>query len=156
MSLAFNHMGINLLDQSRLAEAESAFRASCKLDPKHAHSLHSLGLIAHQAGRNDLAADIIGQAIALNDRVPAFHNNLGNAFQAQGRLTGATESYRRALILDQTFAVAHYNLGNVLRQEAKFTEAAECYRQASRARGHAANRRRSFRRFQRRCFGYLS
>ena len=38
---------------------------------------HSLGLIAHQAGHNDLAADIIGQAIALNDRVRSEERRVG-------------------------------------------------------------------------------
>jgi predicted TPR repeat methyltransferase len=114
----------------KLAEAESLYRRILTVDPNHADSLHSLGVIAYQAGRNDVAVDIIGQAIALSDRVPGFHNNLGNALQAQGRLAEATECYRRAVILDQTFAVAHYNLGNVLKEQAKLTDAAESYRRA--------------------------
>ncbi len=54
----------------QLAEAESRYRKILAIDQNHIDSLHLLGVIAHQVGHNDLALDLIGKAIALNDRNP--------------------------------------------------------------------------------------
>ena len=58
----------------RLAEAERLYRQILAINPRHADSLHLLGVIAHQRGRSDLAVDLIGKAIALNDRSANFHS----------------------------------------------------------------------------------
>jgi Tfp pilus assembly protein PilF/SAM-dependent methyltransferase len=114
----------------RLAPAEGHYRQILAVDPNHVDSLHLLGVIASHAGRNDAAVDLIGKAIALNDREPAFHSNLGNALQGQGRLDEAAASYRRALALDPDYAKAHYNLGKALKDRGKLDEAVVCYRRA--------------------------
>ena len=74
----------------RLDEAEQPYRQVLQLDPEHPDALHLLGVLSHQRGSHELAAELIGKAIALNGRVPSFHNNLGNALQALGRLDAAT------------------------------------------------------------------
>jgi protein O-GlcNAc transferase len=56
----------------RLNEAERLYREVLQADPRHADALHFLGVLAHQAGRNDVAVDLIDKAIAQNSRVPAF------------------------------------------------------------------------------------
>ena len=81
----------------RLGEAEQLYREILRSEPRHADSLQFLGVIAHQVGRNDDAVALIEQAIALNDRVPPYHNNLGNALKAVGKLEAAAVAYRRAL-----------------------------------------------------------
>ena len=43
----------------RLVEAEQIYRQILAVQPNHADSLHYLGVIAHQAGRHDIAADLI-------------------------------------------------------------------------------------------------
>ena len=45
------------------------------------------------------AVELISAAIAQNDQVPSFHNNLANALNAQGKLPEAAASYGRALAL---------------------------------------------------------
>ena len=52
----------------KLAEAESCYRKILAIDPSHFDSLHLLGVVAHQSGRSDLAADLISKAIAARDR----------------------------------------------------------------------------------------
>jgi tetratricopeptide (TPR) repeat protein len=95
----------------RLAEAERIYRQILALDPRHADSLHLLGVLAHQVGRNDAAVDLIGAAIGLDKRRAAYHSNLGTALQAQGKLEEAADSYRRALALKPDLAEAQMNLG---------------------------------------------
>jgi protein O-GlcNAc transferase len=55
----------------RLNEAERLYLLILQTDPLHADALHLLGVLAHQIGRNDVAVDLIGRAVAQNGRVPA-------------------------------------------------------------------------------------
>jgi len=114
----------------RLNEAEQMYRQVLQADPDHTDALHFLGVLALQRGRSEVAADLIGKAIARNDRVPAFHNNLGNALSAQGRLEDAAASYGQALRLKPDHVEAHFNLGVALQALGKSADAMASYRQA--------------------------
>jgi protein O-GlcNAc transferase len=85
-------------------------------------------VIAHQAGRHDLAVEWIGQAILLNPNNSGAYSNLGEACRAIGRLDEAIAAYRRALDLNPKFAEAHVNLGNTLRARGRIDEAIAAYR----------------------------
>jgi protein O-GlcNAc transferase len=114
----------------RLGEAEQLYLQILKIDPQHADALHFLGVLAHQIGRNELAVDLIGRAIAQNGSVPAFHNNLGNALKAQGKLQAAAAAYAGALVHKSNHVGALFNLGLVLQMQGKLEEAAASYRRA--------------------------
>ncbi|HEY2677317.1 MAG TPA: tetratricopeptide repeat protein [Steroidobacteraceae bacterium] len=114
----------------RLVEAERLYRQILQVDSRHADALHFLGVLAHQHGRNEVAVDLILKAIAQNGSVPAFHNNLGNALKAQGKLTEAISSYGQALTYKPNYIEAHYNLGTALQAQGKLEEAAASYRRA--------------------------
>ncbi len=72
----------------QLREAEQSYKQALTLDPTHIESLHSLGVLALQAGRPDLSIDLIGRAISLNPQNPEFHFNQGLALGAMGRFRG--------------------------------------------------------------------
>ena len=91
----------------RLTEAERLYRQILAVDPRHAQSMHLLGVIAHQSGRNDVAVDLIQKAISLNPRIPDFHSNLGGILKEQGRLAEAVACYERALALNPKIGRAH-------------------------------------------------
>jgi predicted O-linked N-acetylglucosamine transferase (SPINDLY family) len=114
----------------RLREAESLYQQILQADSNHADALHMLGVLAHQTGRQQIAVEMIGRAIAQNGQVPAFHNNLGNAYAAAGKWQDAEISYRRALERKTDYAEAHYNLGSTLFSLRRFADAAESYRRA--------------------------
>jgi predicted O-linked N-acetylglucosamine transferase (SPINDLY family) len=114
----------------RLNEAEQLYRNILALDPRHADTLHLLGVAALQRGQFDAAVDWIGKAIGQNDNVPSFHNNLGNALKEQGKLDAAAASYRRTLALKPDHVDAHYHLGLVLQAANSLDEAAASFRQA--------------------------
>ena len=118
----------------RLAEADTGYRRILAQNPNHAASLHGLGVIAYQNRRHEIAAELIGRAVAVDPGVAAFQSNLGNALKALGRIGQAEAAYRLALDLDPADSVALNNLGNLLKNEERLVEAIELYRRALRLR----------------------
>ena len=114
----------------KLPEAEAGYRQILAVQPNHADSLHYLGLIAAQIGRHDLAAELIGRAVALRPGMPDYLNNLGLSLLALGRAAEAADAHRRAAVLAPGMAEAHNNLGNALRAQDRPAEAEASYRQA--------------------------
>ena len=55
--------GLKHHQAGRLADAGACYRRVLAAQPDHADALHLLGVIAHQAGRHDLAVELISQAI---------------------------------------------------------------------------------------------
>jgi protein O-GlcNAc transferase len=116
--------------QGRLAEAEGLYRDILVANPKHAQCLYLLGVIALQGGHYPAAIELIGQAIAQNRRIPEFHNHMGEAVRALGRLDEAVEHYERAIKLKPSFADAHNNLGLALMTQGRLDEAAARFQRA--------------------------
>ena len=123
-------VGVKYHEVGRLNEAERCYQEVLAVDPRHAGSLHLLGVIACQGGRVDLAVDLIGKALEIKPDFAEAHCNLGNALKEQGRLDEAIASYRKALNLKPGFLLAYSNLAAVLLNQSKLDEAVACYRNA--------------------------
>ncbi|ASG19890.1 tetratricopeptide repeat protein [Nitrospirillum viridazoti] len=113
-----------------LAGVESACRHVLAQNPRQPAFLHVLGLVAQARGQSAIAAELIGEAVALRPDDSAMHGNLGIALAKLGRLDAAEGAYRRAIALRPDNADAHSNLGNVLRHHGRWDEAEAEYRQA--------------------------
>lgn len=112
-----------------LDEAERGYRQVLDLDPKHADSLHYLGVIAHQRGKNELAAELVGKAIATNDRDTQSHYHFALVLGALGRSEDAIEHYRTAIALFPNHVSAHLNVALALLAKRQWDEAgAHCRR----------------------------
>jgi tetratricopeptide (TPR) repeat protein len=114
----------------QLTEAAQKYREILAINAHHADSLHLLGMIEYQGGRQDIAVEMVSKAIAINEKEGLYHSNLGTILEAQGKLVEAAACYERALALKPEFVEACYNLGNVLRAQGKLAEAAACYERA--------------------------
>ncbi len=114
----------------RLAEAEAIYRQILAVEPRHADSLHLLGVIARDMGRGDLAVDLIRQALLWMPNFADAHNNLGMAFYLQGQLDEAVASYRRAIAIKPDHEKAYNNLGAALRLQGSLDEAVAACRRA--------------------------
>jgi Flp pilus assembly protein TadD len=114
------------------APAEAGYRQVLALDPRHADSLNYLGILAAQSGRNEMAANLIGQAIRLRPRIADYHDNLGLTLSAQGRFDEAIQCHRKALRLDPRHANAHNHLGTIRAGQGRPDEAERHYREALR------------------------
>lgn len=107
----------------QLAEAERRYREILAREPRHADSLHLLGVLAFQRGQHASAIDLIGQAIAVKSDVPFYHNNRGLALNALGRAADAGGHYERALALKPDYVEALSNLGHLRLLEGRLDEA---------------------------------
>ena len=113
-----------------LAEAEALYRQVLDLDPGHFGGLHNLGVLAQQTGRYAMAEDLIGRAIALNDRIAHFHQSLANTLRIQGKLDECAASCQRAIALKPDYVSAHYNLALALSGLGRPDDAVACFRRA--------------------------
>jgi tetratricopeptide (TPR) repeat protein/SAM-dependent methyltransferase len=122
-----------------LIEAERQYRHILSLAPNHADTLHNLGVIALQRGDAAAAVDLIGKAIAANDRVAEYHYNIALAWRALDRTDKVATHLERAIALRPDHALAQLNLGNVRREQGRAVDAIACYERAiSRAPALAA------------------
>jgi predicted O-linked N-acetylglucosamine transferase (SPINDLY family) len=117
-----------------LRQAEEVCREILNADGQHVDSLHLLGLVAYQSGRNDLAVDYIGQAVRLQPNSAATRCNLGLAFLAQGKLDEAAVSLLEAIRLNPQYVLAHNNLGSVFKDQGKLDRAVASWRHAIRVK----------------------
>jgi tetratricopeptide (TPR) repeat protein len=113
-----------------LAEAEKIYRQILAQNPNHDPTLNMLGVMAMQAGRPDVAAEFIRQAIVARPAAADYHLNRGAALDRLGRLDDAVAEYRQALSLKADYAQALSNLGNGLRRQGKLAEAVAACRRA--------------------------
>lgn len=116
--------------EGNLPEAERRYLAILDKEPNHIDALHLRGVIAHQAGKDDIAVELIGRAIAIDRSQPRFHNNLGSVLKAQGDVDGAAERFKEALRLNPDYPDACNNLGNCLKEKNKLDEAIDLYKRA--------------------------
>jgi len=114
----------------RLEAASRDYQAVLAALPDHAPTLHLLGAIAFQIGQIEAAINLISAAIAHDDTVSAYHNDLGEALRLAGRLDEAAEHYRAALALEPGNVAALNNLGVVEQLQGRRDSAIALYRQA--------------------------
>jgi protein O-GlcNAc transferase len=114
----------------RFLEAEAIYRQILSRQPNHADALHLLGVIALQAGRNDMAIGLIRQSIALKPNYAEAQSNLGLALQAKGQLDEAIAAFSHAITLNSNLPKAHNNLGIALRDSGQLDQAIAAFGQA--------------------------
>ena len=122
--------GVEHHQSGRLQEAEAAYRAVLKEQPRNADALHLLGVLALQVGKGDAAVSLIENAIEIRPNEPEFYNMCGEAYWALGERDAAIERYEQALALKPGFAGAHNNLGNAYKELGRLDDAIGCYLQA--------------------------
>jgi predicted TPR repeat methyltransferase len=108
--------------------------ASQTADGTDPRELHARGIEAFQAGRAEIAAALIAQAIAADGAKPDLHYNLAIVLKAQGRLPEAAASYERAIALKPDYADAHNNLGNIWNELGERGKARASFERALQAR----------------------
>jgi tetratricopeptide (TPR) repeat protein/SAM-dependent methyltransferase len=129
IAVQFN-AAVALHQRGALAEAERRYRTILAQSPRHADSLHNLGVIVLNAGNAAAAAELLEKAIAADNRKAEYHYNIALAYHALGRVEQAAPHLERAIGLRGDYALAHLNLGNIRREQGRVEEAMACYERA--------------------------
>ncbi len=117
----------NLHQSGRLAEAERIYREILVAQPQHLGALHSLGLLALQAGHGD-AIRLLETAVSLSKRTPQLRYHLGLAYRAQRRLGDAEQAFAEALALDPGAAEVECALAQLAAEQGQVEAAIARYR----------------------------
>lgn len=114
----------------RLAEAEQTYRRVLVIFPRHAEALHLLGLVAHEKGEDDVAIDLVEEAIAVAPNRAEYWNDCGELYRSFLMFDQAERCYRQAIGLAPEDAKAWSNLGLVYQARGLVDESLEYLRRA--------------------------
>lgn len=118
----------------RLLQADAMYREALELQPRDAHALHMLGVIALQYDDPGSAGPMLERAADIQPDSAEIRANLGYALFRLGRHEDAVGQLRAALALQPGHVLAQNNLGNALARLGRQAEAIECYRAAADAK----------------------
>ncbi len=112
-----------------LPEAERLYKTLLAQNPQNPDALHLLGALAIQAGKPEMAVQLIRNAIAIRPDVASYHNHLGTAETQLRNYPEAIASLQEALRLKPDYPEAWNALGIVF-HELYDARAEECFRKA--------------------------
>ena len=99
------------------------------MQPGYAIALDNLGATLAMLGRYDEAEQSIRAALAIDERMPSAHNNLGTLL-ARRHDDAALACFDRALAIDPTFFDAHVQRATLLREQGRIADAVMGWRRA--------------------------
>lgn len=114
----------------RLQQAEVVLRSILKQHPNDSFATHLLGVVAHRVGKDDLAKQLIEQAISANPNVARFHSNICEMHRLSGNLEAAAKHGEEAVRLNPVAPETHSNLGIVYYDQKDYDKAEACQNKA--------------------------
>ncbi|MDQ0627137.1 tetratricopeptide repeat protein [Paraburkholderia graminis] len=127
---AHHNLGNIYLEQGKVQQAESEYRAALRLLPESAETLSRLCAISILRNKYDDAHSQCLEAIRVSPHNGHAHEQLGILWLTKEKNEYAVEEFRLAIDLDQTSALARHNLGRALWAQGKAPEAADQFRRA--------------------------
>ncbi len=106
--------------QGAFTQAEALYKEVLNLEPRNADAIHLLGVIAHQTGHNQVAVDMISQAIVINPNVASYYCNLGNSLQELKQFESAVANFDKAISIKPDYDKAYSNRGISLKELKQF------------------------------------
>jgi len=120
------------LSNQAVAEFKEAQKTLGEKDPNAPLVLFKLGEAYDAAGRNEEAAEVYKQAIALKPDVPGYYNNLGNVLARAGKIDEAKAAYTKSAELDPAnAATAWRNFGISLYNANRLGDAVEPFQKSA-------------------------
>ena len=125
---ATENLGLALMNQGRMEDAEACFRRNLQLFAK---TYFNLGLTLFRTKRHTEALENFRRALELEPEDPEYHNLLGQTYDELGQPVEAEQSLRRAIEIDRNYALGYYDLGVILaKREGRKQEALIAFDQA--------------------------
>lgn len=142
--IARKNLGLALVHQGLLPEAETLFRSGAALKPERADAHDDLGFVLMQRGTLNEAEYEFTQALNLDPDYPEANNNMGTLLLNQGAHLEAKPYFIRAIDKRPDFAEARANLANILAVEGNVEKAAAEFSRAIQLKPDSAGVRYNF------------
>jgi tetratricopeptide (TPR) repeat protein len=123
LALALQHQSAG-----RLAAAESLCQSILQEAPEHPGALQLMAMLAHKAGRQQVAIDLLYRAMAVTGPNALCHCNLAAAYLAADQLRETEAHSREAIRLQPNYADAQYHLALALSGQDRLDEAEAAFR----------------------------
>jgi predicted O-linked N-acetylglucosamine transferase (SPINDLY family) len=123
---------ISLHQSGALNQAEMLYRVILESQPDHPDALHLLGLVNHQRGSSDIAANLILQAIESNGQESLYYKNYALVVSALGKYEVAISSWQKFIAISPLDVDAHVRLGNCFKKIGRLELALDSYARAIR------------------------
>jgi tetratricopeptide (TPR) repeat protein len=130
---SYQYIGITLMTEGQLGGAVPWYKLATEHEPENPFRWEQLAEV--YAERDDFAEVIpcLERVLSLSPAQPAVvHNNLGWAYQEEGRLPEARQHFETALLLQPDFAPAQLHLGGIHQELGEMAEAEAAFRAALR------------------------
>jgi cytochrome c-type biogenesis protein CcmH/NrfG len=121
---------VDMLDQGRIAEGETAAIELTRRLPDHGFGWKLLGVMLKLQRKHGEALRAMHRAAELLPNDEQAQSNFGLALAEANELPAAEAFHRRALQINPHTAQAYSNLGSVLCRQGRLAEAEACHRQA--------------------------
>jgi tetratricopeptide (TPR) repeat protein len=114
----------------RFSDAETTYRNIIATNTDYHAAYYALGMLAFNAGKLPLAADLLKAAVALDKKKPIYQRNYGEMCRRLGLVDDAIAAGKAACKLAPTDIDAHYNLGLAYSDAKEYTKAINAYHKA--------------------------
>lgn len=121
--VAHDNLGEALLQQKRVGEAISNFRAALDVQPNNVLAQTDLAVALYQDGQVNEAFDYFRKALALRPSDALNHYNFGVALLYSGQVNEAADQFQKAVELQPDFARDVSGFGNAALQRGQVDEA---------------------------------
>jgi serine/threonine-protein kinase len=101
-ALAYNELGLSLIDFRRFDDAIEMFQEAVRVDPAVEVCAGNLGMALSLAGRHAEAIPILRKSASLMSGEPMLYGSLGSSLNAVGQTDEAWKNFERAVELDAT------------------------------------------------------
>jgi tetratricopeptide (TPR) repeat protein len=123
-------LALTQLEAGNTNEAVDICQSILRQQPDNSDTLNFLGVVAHQTGRQKVAIEYLENAIRLDDGIPEYYNNCGEAYRALHEYDLAIARFGQAITIKPDYVAAHNNLGNALQEQGRLDESVDCYQRA--------------------------
>jgi tetratricopeptide (TPR) repeat protein len=121
--VAFQDMGVALLQMGRLPDAIGAFRRAILAKPDFAAAHHMLGMALESQGNESMAVGALRRAVALQPKLADAHARIGTLLMSLSRRPEAIVALRRAAEVAPQADIGRLSLAKALVAEERQDEA---------------------------------
>ena len=121
---------VELIRKGKRKEALKSLNILAKKFSKSTTVYYLKGQLHYQLAEYESSIIAYNNYLLTEPSSAEVHNNLGNAYQAQGKFNDAISAYHKALAINQEYAAALNNMGAAFRKQGKLNEALNAYKRA--------------------------